>query len=222
MIRRTARNFKTGAESKTMTINYQVSRDFVNDTDSDLDEFANIVAQCLANSAAFPTPPVKPADLTALDVTFRDAIAAATRDPQDTAAKDKAREAVLDALRKNANYVESIANHDLEMLLSSGYYANSTNHAQSPLDPPAITELSNLAGTQLLLRVTPVTNARSYQVQTSLNGNGAWAEAGIYTQARRIVLTNLTPGTVYNARARAIGGSTGYSDWSKAASQMAT
>ena len=222
VIRWTARNFKAGAERNTMLINYRVSRDFVNDADSDLDEFANTVAQCLANNAAFPNPPVKPADLTALDTAFRDAIAAATGDPQDTAAKEKAREAVLDALRKDANYVESIASHDLETLLSSGYYANSTNHAQSPLDPPAIMELSNLAATQLLLRVTPVTNARSYQVQTSLNGNGAWAEAGIYTQARRIVLMSLTPGTVYNVRTRAIGGSTGYSDWSKAASQMAT
>jgi hypothetical protein len=205
-----------------MLINYRVSRDFVSDADSDLDEFANIVAQCLANNPAFPTPPVMPADLTALDVTFRNAIAAATGDPQDTAAKEKAREALLDALRKDANYVESIANHDLETLLSSGYYANSTNHAQSPLDQPGVLELSNLAATQLLLRVTPVTNARSYQVQTNTNGNGAWTEAGIYTQARRIVLTSLTPGTVYNGRARAIGGSTGYSDWSKVASQMAT
>jgi len=205
-----------------MLVNYRVSRDFVNNSDSDLDEFSNIVAQCLTGNAAFPTPPVSPVNLAALDLTFRNAIAAATGDPQDTAAKEKAGEALLDALRKDANYVESIASHDLEMLLSSGYYAASTNRAPSPLDQPGIAELSNLAATQLLLRVTPITNAKSYQVQTNTNGNGTWTEAGIYTQARRIVLTNLTPGTVYSVRARAIGGSTGYSDWSKAASQMAT
>ncbi len=73
--------------------------------------------------------------------------------------------------------------------------------------------------TQLLLRLTPVTNAKSYQLQISTAG-GAWTEAGIYTQARRIVLPGLTSGTIYNVRARAIGGSTGYSDWSIPASQM--
>jgi hypothetical protein len=187
-----------------------------------LDEFANNVATCLAKNTSFLAPPVKPADLTALDVTFRDAIAAATGDPQNTVAKDKARDAVTDALRKDANYVESIANHDLEMLLSSGYYSNSTNRAQAPLDQPIITELSNFASTQLLLRITPVTNARSYQVQTNTNGNGTWTEAGVFTRANRILLTSLTPGTTYSVRTRAVGGSTGYSDWSKSASQMAT
>jgi hypothetical protein len=90
------------------------------------------------------------------------------------------------------------------------------------LDQPVILQLDNLASTQLLLRLTPITNAKSYQVQTNTNGNGTWAEAGIYTQARRIALTNLTPGTIYSVRARAIGGSTGSSDWSIAAAHMAT
>jgi hypothetical protein len=33
---------------------------------------------------------------------------------------------------------------------------------------------------------------------------------------------NLTPGTNYNIQARAVGGSTGYSDWSDPVSHMAT
>ena len=173
-------------------------------------------------AAGFPSPLVNPTDLAALDVAFRNSIAAALGNPQDTAAKDKAREALLDALRKDANYVEGLASHDLEMLLSSGYYAASTNRAPSPLDQPGIVELRNLAATQLLLRVTPITNAKSYQVQTNTNGNGTWTDAGIYTQARRIVLGNLTPGTTYSVRARAIGGSTGTSDWSAPVSLMAT
>jgi hypothetical protein len=39
-------------------------------------------------------------------------------------------------------------------------------------------------------------------------------------QARRIEVANLTPGTTYNIRIRAIGGSTGQSDWSDVASRM--
>jgi len=106
--------------------------------------------------------------------------------------------------------------------LSSGFYAASTNHAQAPFDQPVIVDIENLATTQLLLRLNPVLNAKSYQAQTNTNGNGTWQEAGVYTQSRRIVLTGLTPGTTHNVRVRAIGGSTGYSDWSVPASLMAT
>ena len=112
--------------------------------------------------------------------------------------------------------------HNLDVLLTSGFYANSTNRAQSPLDLPSITDVENLATTKLLVRLTPVTNAKSYNVQTNTNGNGAWADAGIFTQARRIVLGNLAPGTTYNVRARAIGGRTGSSDWCAPVSLMAT
>ena len=65
-------------------------------------------------------------------------------------------------------------------------------------------------------------DARSYQVQTNTNGNGTWQDAEIFTQSRRIVLGNLTPGTTYSIRARAMGGSTGGSEWSDAVARMAT
>jgi hypothetical protein len=51
-------------------------------------------------------------------------------------------------------------------------------------------------------------------------GGGEWQEAGIFPQARRMVLANLTPGTIYNIRVRALGGSTGYSEWSPVTSRM--
>ncbi len=82
--------------------------------------------------------------------------------------------------------------------------------------------LDNLAATQLLVRLTPVTNAKSYQLQTNTNGNGTWQDAGIFTQARRIELGNLTSGATYGVRARAIGGSTGHSDWSDPVSHIVT
>lgn len=206
-----------------MVTNYRVSRDFVTYSDSDVDEFTNNESQCMDKNPSFPAPPVKSADLTALNDTFRDAIAAAaTGGQQETAAKVKAHDAVVDALRKNANYVQTIASHDLEMLLSSGFLPASTNRASAPLDQPVVMTLDNAGTTKLLLRLTPVLNARSYQVQTNTNGNGTWTEAGIYTQARRITLEGLTPGTTYSVRARAVGGATGYSDWSTPASHMAT
>jgi chitodextrinase len=44
--------------------------------------------------------------------------------------------------------------------------------------------------------------------------------AGLYTQARRIEIDGLTPGTVYTMQVRAVGGSVGYSDWSDAVTHM--
>jgi hypothetical protein len=56
-------------------------------------------------------------------------------------------------------------------------------------------------------------------VQT--NNGGGWTSAGISTQARKITLHGLTPGQVYSVPSRAIGGSTGYSDWNGPVSHMA-
>jgi hypothetical protein len=65
-----------------------------------------------------------------------------------------------------------------------------------------------------------VDNARSYQVRYCVNG-AAWLPVIDSTQARRIVLPDLTPGTIYTAQSRAVGGATGYSNWSDPVSHMA-
>jgi hypothetical protein len=205
------------------TIVYKVSLDFANYSDSPLGDFGGNVATSLDGNAAFPSPPVKPADLKVQVGTFdSDVQAALMGGLQLTAKKNASREILLESLRANAYYVQTLASRNLDVLLSSGYFANSTNRAQSPLDKPAITGIENAAAQQLLVRVTPIDNARSYHVQTNSGSNGAWQDAGIHPQARRIVLPGLTSGTVYNVRVRAIGGSTGASDWSDPQSHIST
>ena len=98
----------------------------------------------------------------------------------------------------------------------------STNRASSPLDDTAIVSLLNNGTTQALLQLLPVRNAKSYQMQISTDAGKTWVEAGISTRATRIVLPNLTPGTTYTVRARAIGGSTGASAWTAPRSIMST
>ena len=51
--------------------------------------------------------------------------------------------------------------------------------------------------------------AKAYQVQYCV-GTGPWLEAGIWPNTKGIVITNLTPGTVYSVRVRGVGGSTQY------------
>jgi hypothetical protein len=91
-----------------------------------------------------------------------------------------------------------------------------------PVDDTSIVSLLNNGTTQVLVQLSPVRNAMSYQLETSMDGGKTWVEAGISTQTRRIVLTNLVPVTTYEVRARAIGGSTGASAWTGSSSIMST
>lgn len=189
--------------------------------DAALDEMTTAIITGMTGNTSFPTPTVPLADVTALQTTFRnDMAAAANGGTQLTARKNQSRQLLCDALDSNALYVQSIARYNLAVLLSSGYQAASTNRAQTQLPAPTILALENELSTQLVLRLSPIANAYCYEVQTK-NGGG-WTPAGVFTQARKIILPNLTPGTTYGVQARAIGGLTGYSDWSDPSSHIVT
>jgi hypothetical protein len=205
-----------------MNINYRVNLGFAGYSDADLDEFTSNIITCLTGNVSFPTPPVAPPDLGALQTTFQDALTAAASGGKPlTAVKNAVRGALLTALRKDAAYVQGIASQDQAMLLSSGYQSNSTNRAQQPLLIPGILSIVNNATTQLAVRLQPVDNAAEYQVRASADGGLTWLATVDSTQARQIILQNLKPGTTYTMQARAVGGSTGYSDWSDPVSHMA-
>ena len=84
---------------------------------------------------------------------------------------------------------------------------------------PSITGIDNDISTQLDVHLSTVTNAVGYEVQIC-TGTGAWTTVKFSTQARTITLTGLTTGTIYQVRARALGGSTGQSDWSMPGSSI--
>jgi len=157
--------------------------------------------------------PKAPADMTTRMNSLLSAISAAEGGGVvNTAAKNAALQFALDGLDALAFYVQTVARYNLPMLLTSGFQATSTNRAQSVLDAPSVTGIDNDISTQLYVHLSPIANAVGYEVQTS-TGTGAWQTAKFSTQARTITLTGLTTGTVYNVRARALGGSTGQSDW---------
>ncbi len=199
-----------------------VLRDFNKYPGPQLVKFSYNVSTNL-DPAKFVNLPFTPAQITSLTDDFSAKLAATiTGGTVETAAKSKAQVALLGALNGDASIVEIVAASDLELLLSSGYLPASNNRTSSPLADTVITSLNNFGSTQLLLRLLPVTNARSYQVQVSPDGGKTWVEACISPQARRIALTNLAPGTMYAVRARAIGGSTGASNWCGSQSIMST
>jgi hypothetical protein len=202
--------------------NLKILRDFYKYPDSELVTFAYNVAANL-DPTKFVNLTVSPKDLEALTDDFSTKLAATiTGGTVETAAKNKAGDALKTALNDDANIVELVVKTNLELLLSTGYLPASTNRTSSPLADTSITSLANNGTTQVLVRLAPVVNAKSYQVQVSPDGGKTWLEGAISPQARRIVLMNLVPGTTYAVRARAIGGSTGASNWCGSMAIMST
>jgi hypothetical protein len=200
----------------------RVALNFATYTNTQVNNFAILAIVCLKNNALFPNLPVAIATLTALQTAFQAAMTAVGQGGMGTgAAQQEAREALVSALRQTAAYITSLVpTLTLSQILSSGFDVINTNTTPYPLTQPVFT-LDNSTSGQLTAYLSAVTNAKAYQVQWS-TGTGAWQEAGIYPNTKGIVLTNLTPGTVYNVRIRAIGGSTQYSEWSATVSIMAT
>jgi len=207
---------------KTKQAPLRVLRNFYKYPGPQLVTFSSNIGVSL-DPTLFVNLPVAPKDIKAMSDDLNVKLAATiTGGTVETAAKDKSFDTLTGSLNSDANIVETVIGNDLEMLLATGFLPVSTNRSSSPLDGTAIVSLLNNGTTQVLVQLLPVRNAKTYQVQTSTDGGKTWVEAGISTQARRIVIPNLVPGTTYAVRARAIGGSTGASNWTSPGSIMST
>jgi hypothetical protein len=193
--------------------------------------FAGWIVVCMSGNAAFNKPPIPyapavPPDPTApLDMTTRVTnLQIAIKNYEDggqqaKTLRDVALAAVIEGLDALAFYVQTVARFSLPLLLASGFQARSNNHAQSKLETPVITSVTNDSPTELDVHVTAVANALNYEVQICI-GTADWKTVMFSPQARTITLTGLTTGTVYQVRVRALGGSTGQSDWSMPGSSI--
>ena len=203
----------------------RVLMDFTSMPDPSLDEFTETVINNLTGNTSFPALPVAVLVLQTLLDTFAAAIGdKAQGGTAATSAKNDARAALVDALRQDALYVQVTSNNNLTMLLTSGFQAANTNRAQTPLDQPVIGDLINGNSGELVVRMKPVANAHAYEARCAVIGAGGspgpWQSGGLFTSTRNLTITGLTPGSTYTVEVRAIGGSTGYSDWSNAVTHM--
>lgn len=199
-----------------------VSLGYKKKKDPDLIPFAQGVHDGLAGHAAlFPSLPVTLVALQAAITDFTTKFNASIKGGvAQTEAKDLAREALLNLLNPLAAYVEGVALGNADTIRAAGFdVVVHQHHTPTPLAKPDINKVLNRMTTQLVLQVSSVPNAQAYEVQYRI-GTGAWQAAGAFSQAREIVLENLTPGTLYEIRVRAVGGSTGWSDWSDPVSHM--
>jgi len=192
----------------------RISLSFGKLPDGNLEAFASGVVQNMTGNTAFPTPLVSMADLTAGITAFHDALGATAQGgTQTTAYKNQMRASLLSLLRNEAYYVQTACGGDLATLLSSGFQNTSDNRARSPLSQPVILLLTNPMSGQLGVKIGALPNAYGYEVRFK-SPVGEWLSAGTFTSTRGVVINGLTAGIVYTVQVRAIGGSTGYSDWS--------
>ena len=203
----------------------KVSLGFAKLADTELDNFAQGVIGAMPS---LPVSAAHPAPLTQVQVQtgrqdFTAAIAAAqTGGPAHTAAKNNSRQAFLGMLRQHALHVQMICNDDPAIVLSSGFQLQSTNRARTKLEQPQKLAIKNGGSGQLIASVSPVKNTSMYEGRAKLADNGgAWLPSVFTGDSQHIVFDGLTRGKDYTVQVRALGGSTGQSDWSDPSSHMA-
>ena len=203
-------------------LNHRVAISFAQLPDGDLSDFSTCTIAGMSGNALFTAPIVALSVVTTLTATFVTKVAAAADGGRlATAEKNVARGELIAALRQNASYVQSITGTDLPGLLSSGFLAASNNTVSTPLPKPVVDNIDNFQSTKLMMRLKHIPNYRAIEARRK-QGTGDWQNSGIFTKSSRIVQDELTPGQTYDFQFRAIGGSTGYSDWSDTISHMAT
>jgi hypothetical protein len=198
---------------------------FMKQSAEQLVTMAGAVVNGLTGNPAFPAPTV---DLKAVQSAadgLNAALAAqAHGGTAATAEKNNRQQDLIDLLRKLKHYVEDNCGNDLAVLLSSGFQAAAITRNRSPLASPSILSVDFGNSTELVMKVSPIARAKCYEVRSAVLGAGnvpgPWQAAGLFTSSRMMTIAGLVPGSTYVFQVRAIGGSTGYSDWSNPVSRM--
>ena len=199
----------------------RTSRSFARLPDAALSEFVGGVSAGLA-TPIYSAAPVLPAALDSLKTSLDAAIVdAAQGGTALTAAKNVVRGQVIDALTKDASYVDIAANGDLASLLLSGYQPVSTNRAQITLAPPQVISADHGQTGEIKVRITADSNAKSYVGRIKKATDGDFGPTLSFQNSRKILFDGLTAGVTYVMQLCAVGGNTGKSDWCEPVSKMA-
>ncbi|WP_394344142.1 fibronectin type III domain-containing protein [Sphingobacterium phlebotomi] len=139
--------------------------------------------------------------------------------PEDTAAKNQARKATEQMLKRLAFYVTQTADGDLPKLLSSGFAVSSLPQKDDvPLPVTGITLIDGRQQGQMRLDFDKNQSAKLYEYQLcQIDAHGMpdeWSESYTTSSSRQNVVAPLTPYQRYGVRVRAVNGY-GRSDWSE-------
>jgi len=142
------------------------------------------------------------------------------------AQKNLLRNKAVNFYELNGKYVEQNCNDELATFLLSGYQAASTTKTPpAPLPLPAIgSVVPGPTSGQLKIIINPSPKAMNFVLRHGAVPSGgtpaSWTEETI-PHKRPVMVSDLTPGTVYTFQVKALG-RLGYTDWSDPVSRMAT
>ena len=175
----------------------------------------------LNGNANYTTPP-PPVDLPTFKQNL-DTLAALNIEAKDgskkiIAERNKQLHVVIKQLRMLGRYVETTSNGDMAIFKSSGFDpASNVKAPPQPTAVPVIKQVKRGPNTgELIIQIKGVQGAGAYQMHYGPTINGAppaqWITQEFMSIRPGIVLSGLTPGTVYAVQVRALG-TLGYSNW---------
>ena len=155
----------------------------------------------MLGNAVFPNPPVDLAAFLAAITNFSASVVVSLDgSKQAIAIMKKQREGLVRMAEQLGHYVEAASNNDPVTFTSSGFVFHSTARVpQPPLAQPAIVSIDQGKTGELLVNVSPVANARIYELDyapVTTNGTApVWAKTTIAAARKPVPVENLTPGT---------------------------
>src|SRR6059036_2873065 len=166
---------------------------FKTQSDRQIATTASAVIKEMTGNPAFPNPTV---DLKAVQAAVDELNAALAAQVQGgtaaTAVKKNKRDSVVTLLRKLAHYVHDTCGNNPAVLLSSGFQLVTSSRTRYPLAKPSIVSIDAGKSTELILKVSPIANARCYDVQFAPvgpnNAPAEWKHAGLFTNSRSIIV----------------------------------
>lgn len=181
----------------------------------------------MTGNATFATPsPALPAITTAANElkTATDDVQAVRQLAKEKTSIQNQKEDVLDQLLTQlAGYVESVAGDDEQLILSAGMdvRAPAVVSSSPPATPQGVTATSGDHDGEIDLSWDPVTAAKSYVIEQSLDPAAAnsWTHSGVSTRSS-FTAQRLNSGTRYWLRVAAINNN-GQSGWSDSAMKIA-
>ncbi len=208
------------------TTKYRVSLSYGQLPDDNMIAFAWGVHTHLYAEPAYTTVPIPAEELAAGINAFSTAkVAQSNGGKAATAEKNNRRADLSSLLQKLAYYVQVACDNDLPLLLNSGFQPNSTNRSQTQLPKPALVRIVTRMSGQALVTITPDRNAHGNEIivaeMDESGAPGPFRPAVTRTSSRNIPIDALVPGKLYAFQGRAIGGVTGFSDWSDVVVQRA-
>jgi hypothetical protein len=176
-------------------------------SDSDFETKSGDIYASMLDNASFPTPvPDLPSVKTSLDAYSAALIAAQSRNRDDVANKNAARETLTASLIQLANSVMTTANGDKQMLISSGFDLAKPGETTPLVKPEWITVTDGINPGDLKVRVKAVKGAQGYVPQYALDPQAPDSEwTKVMTTTCKYTFTSLTSGQKYWVRMAAIG-----------------